>query len=193
MFLWASSDGATWEQRASLPGVGFLVSLPDPAPLGSLIAIPEFEDEGPGVYGSTDGGFTFSLQGRVPEDKDIPTGTRRASDAVVGPDGLLYVAATRSEPEDEWVYRTTEPVVVAGEPDAPPEPITEQLVVYPNPATDKISVEGVALGEEVVMYDVLGRAVLRTRTPADIDVSGLPPGVYVLRVGGESRLVSVQR
>ena len=196
MFLWASTDGVTWEQRAPLPGVGFLVALPEPAPIGSLIAIPEFEDEGPGVYGSTDGGFTFWLQGRVPEDEDIPTGTRRASDALIGPDGLLYVAATRSGSEDEWVYRTTDPVVVASEPEAPPVHMEENLVVYPNPASDRIAIETAGLGEQVVLYDLLGRVVSRARLSsgkASLDVAALPLGVYVVRVGGKSRLITIRR
>lgn len=195
MFLWASSDGVTWEQRSPLPGVGFLVVLPDPAPLGSLIAIPEFEDEGPGVYGSTDGGFTFWLQGRVPEDPDAPSGTRRASDALLGPDGLLYVAATRSGPVDEWVYRTTAFVVVANEISEPPEPPTqERLAVYPNPTLDRIVVEAVGLSDAVVIYDLLGREVRGGRLVdgrGSMELSGLPAGVYIVRVGVHVQCITV--
>ena len=189
MFLWSSSDGVTWDQRAPLPGVGFLVALPEPAPIGSLIAIPGFEDEGPGVYGSTDGGFTFWLQGRVPLDPS----NSFAQDALVGPNGLLHVAVGRAGPEDEWVYRTTEPVVVANEPDVPEPPSETEMEVFPNPAASRISVRAFVPGTEITLYDILGRAVLRSSTPMSVDVSALPPGVYVVRAGGQSRLVTIRR
>ena len=57
-----------------------------------------------------------------------------------------------------WAYRTTEPVVVANEPEAPPPPTAERLLVYPNPAVGSVTVE--ASGEDAVLYDLLGRAVL---------------------------------
>ena len=67
---------------------------------------------------------------------------------------------------------------------------------YPNPATGPVRL--VAVGEapadaEVVIYDLLGRAVLRERaapTPLaggwelSVEVGGLPPGVYVYRMSG---------
>ena len=87
-FVWASEDGATWEQRAPLTGIGYLAVLPNPSPLGSLIAVSLFETEGAGVYGSTNGGQSFSLLGRTPVD---PT-QDFVEDALIGPDGLLYIA-----------------------------------------------------------------------------------------------------
>lgn len=188
-FVWASADGATWEQRAALPGKGFLVVLPNPAPVGSLIAVPVFESEGAGVYGSTDGGQSWSLLGRTPVD---PT-QDFVEDALLDPDGLLYIAISRAGPEDAWVYRTTEAVVVANEASVT-EPTSESFVtVYPNPAANRISVQGIDPGTEITLYDMLGRAVLRSITPLSVDVSALPPGVYVVRAGGESLLIAIRR
>ncbi len=134
-----------------------------------------------------DGGQSWLAAGELPAEPDddlIST-----NDMLIGPDGHLYIAAGRSGPDAEWVYRSTEPVVVANEPDAPPT--SERLVVYPNPARDFITVETDA--DEVEIIDVLGRVVLRTKTGAPIDVSGLPVGVYVVRAGTESRVVTVRR
>ena len=114
-------------------------------------------------------------------------------DALVGPDGLLYIAVSRAGPEDAWVYRTTEPVVVANEPEVP-APTTQRLIVYPNPATDRLTVEAEMLGGAVLLYDLLGRLVLRARLIAGkavLDASQLQAGVYVVRVGARARRVAI--
>ncbi|MCH8030426.1 MAG: T9SS type A sorting domain-containing protein, partial [Bacteroidetes bacterium] len=139
-------------------------------------------------------GGTWEAAGNLPAEP-MEDGIS-SSDMLVGPEGYLYVSVSRTGPEDEWVYRTTEPVVVANEPEAPSAPTAERFVVYPNPATDRITVEANGLGEEVVLYDLLGRAVRRARLVAGkavLDTARLPAGVYVVRAGGESRLVTVRR
>ncbi|MBL7984696.1 MAG: T9SS type A sorting domain-containing protein, partial [Flavobacteriales bacterium] len=59
------------------------------------------------------------------------------------------------------------------------------LLVYPNPARDRLVVQGEAALGEVVLHDAVGRVVLSQRAASDrahVDVSALPPGVYVLSV-----------
>ena len=65
--------------------------------------------------------------------------------------------------------------------------------MYPNPATDLVTVSGVAAGTEIAVYDLLGRPVLRA-TAADgatsLPVAGLAKGNYLVRAGGATlRLV----
>ena len=58
-----------------------------------------------------------------------------------------------------------------------------EVAVYPNPATDHIIVEGLNGGELSIM-NISGSVVIRQNIVADksiIDVSKLPPGVYVLK------------
>jgi hypothetical protein len=53
--------------------------------------------------------------------------------------------------------------------------------VYPNPTTYRAYVHG-ALVTTVVVTDLLGRALLRSQSPADgVDVSNLPEGIYLIR------------
>ncbi len=72
------------------------------------------------------------------------------------------------------------------------------LRVWPNPASRVLHVEAPG-AEEAVVFDVLGRKVLRARLGGtadgltEADVSGLPPGVYVVRAGGEAAVVTVRR
>ncbi len=67
---------------------------------------------------------------------------------------------------------------------------TAALVLYPNPATDQLTISGTAGGTATVL-DALGRPVLTAKLPAagtaTVRVSALPAGVYVVRVGTASR------
>jgi hypothetical protein len=63
------------------------------------------------------------------------------------------------------------------------------LQIYPNPATDIVTIDGIQAGETVTITDLQGRIVGALRaTPLHnggqtINVSGLPSGVYLVRVG----------
>ena len=62
----------------------------------------------------------------------------------------------------------------------------QELVIYPNPVSDILRVEG-SVDDYYKVYDVLGRLVLQGTLEDEIDVSKLPSGTYILRVGNESR------
>ena len=78
-------------------------------------------------------------------------------------------------------------------PDTPTSVGSQQLVVgslmvYPNPVTNEVTVEG-AKGCEVAFYDVTGRAVLMSSIATDkqaLDISALVNGVYLIQVTDES-------
>jgi len=53
--------------------------------------------------------------------------------------------------------------------------------VYPNPATDVIHVESAEALKEVVLYDVLGKQVLKT-SEKTIDISRLASGNYIAKI-----------
>lgn len=64
-----------------------------------------------------------------------------------------------------------------------------QLILYPNPAADQVHVALTGLaapGAQLTAYSVLGQAVLATQlsdaSQADVALTGLPAGTYVLRV-----------
>lgn len=63
----------------------------------------------------------------------------------------------------------------------------EQLRVYPNPVGNLLQVQGADAGA-VEVYSSNGRLVRRYATVADgnLDLTGLTPGIYLLRVGGET-------
>jgi hypothetical protein len=72
---------------------------------------------------------------------------------------------------------------------SPPEEGVGELMVYPNPSNYKIRVESIKYKDATKqLYNSIGQMVLRTKEN-EIDVSGLPKGVYYLRV--ENQVVKV--
>jgi hypothetical protein len=57
----------------------------------------------------------------------------------------------------------------------------ESIGVYPNPAKDRVVIEGVEAAE-VQVYNALGQLVKTVRRTNEIDLSGLVDGVYLLRI-----------
>lgn len=58
------------------------------------------------------------------------------------------------------------------------------MSVYPNPATNSISVDG--LTEQALVYDAVGRLVLTVSENGLVDVSHLTPGVYFVKTSNET-------
>ncbi len=56
-----------------------------------------------------------------------------------------------------------------------------ELFIYPNPAKEKVTIEGIE-ATEVEMYNALGQRVKMVRSSNEINVIGLPEGVYMMRI-----------
>lgn len=84
-------------------------------------------------------------------------------------------------------------VIVSTQQDAIPE--TSGLETYPNPTAGVLNVVSHE-GKDVVVYDILGRLVLRASLEpsgkATVDMSPFVRGVYVVTVGSRSRTVVVR-
>ncbi|MEX2595865.1 MAG: T9SS type A sorting domain-containing protein [Salibacteraceae bacterium] len=61
-----------------------------------------------------------------------------------------------------------------------------QIAVFPNPARDVVEISGIPGGHKVVITSISGRMVLTQKYSKSngIDVSGLSPGVYILKITG---------
>ncbi|MBR4391619.1 MAG: T9SS type A sorting domain-containing protein [Bacteroidales bacterium] len=60
--------------------------------------------------------------------------------------------------------------------------IVDDVIVYPNPASTTLHIEGVSHGRNIVMYDMTGRQVLQTVFTSELSVQGLSNGMYLLTV-----------
>lgn len=56
-----------------------------------------------------------------------------------------------------------------------------ELFIYPNPAKEKVTIEGIE-ATEVEVYNALGRLVKTMQGSNEISVAELPQGVYLLRI-----------
>ena len=90
--------------------------------------------------------------------------------AVDGVDTVFYIAA-----ENGFVYKSAMIPVNGVEEKA------LQIYVYPNPARDRVVIEGIEAAE-VNVYNALGQVVKTVRGTNEIDLSGLVDGVYMLRI-----------
>ncbi len=72
--------------------------------------------------------------------------------------------------------------------DAVGESASTALAVYPNPATECISIEGLEAANEVRIYNVMGELVkvVEAKPNKEIGISELAAGVYTLRCGNTS-------
>ena len=75
--------------------------------------------------------------------------------------------------------------------------VTQQVKLYPNPATDHIIVEGVAPASEVTLHSMTGEQLYAGRTDSrgvlQIDLTPYADGVYLVCVAGETYRVVVRR
>lgn len=63
--------------------------------------------------------------------------------------------------------------------DAIEENKDSEISIYPNPVRDRVVIEGIEVAE-VEVYNALGQRVRTVRSTNEINVSGLPKGVYLL-------------
>lgn len=192
--LYVSDDnGLTW---TDVPGMveAYLIIYAQEMPLSLLVVerAEAVDGEQLAVWHSADDGESWTLVGELPAE--VNGDGIFSKDILIGPDERLYVSVSRAGSAREWVYRTTEPVVVANQPELPP-PTEGGMSVYPNPATDQIMIEAVGFSEDVVLYDLLGREVRRARLVSGkaIDVSMLSAGAYVLHAENQRRVITIRR
>ena len=67
-----------------------------------------------------------------------------------------------------------------------------ELFIYPNPAKEKVTIEGIE-ATEVEVYNALGRLVKTMQGSNEISVAELPQGVYLLQIAdAEGKVLTVK-
>ena len=61
--------------------------------------------------------------------------------------------------------------------------------VFPNPALDKLFIQGLSKPTKISVYNVLGRLVLSKITSSEVDVDNLQSGIYIIKIVEEQREV----
>lgn len=63
-------------------------------------------------------------------------------------------------------------------------PEAPRLKIYPNPASHRLHIDGLSAGDRVEIYDIQGHCVASMKGCAELNVSHLQPGIYLLRTLG---------
>jgi hypothetical protein len=129
-----------------------------------------------GIYISRNGGKTWWQ-----ETSSMSSGLFNSVKSFLVKDDGLYVAFLK-----DGVWRTKLSNITSVKSDSW-EPV---LNIYPNPATDYITVgvQNLEPLQRIEIFNIFGECVLVAQTPSSeqrIDVSSLPAGVYFVKIGAE--------
>jgi len=99
--------------------------------------------------------------------------------------GVLFKngEAIEIDPECTSVYA----LAVSSETNALHETEKSPMVVFPNPGKDKVTIEGIEPAE-IQLYNLQGQLVRTFPDTNEIDVSGLPEGIYLLQITDKAGL-----
>ncbi len=79
---------------------------------------------------------------------------------------------------------------------APIVPVKSEVSVFPNPATDQVSIEANIDFHQVELFSITGKRIASFEQPSgnrmSIDVSGIPTGMYLLRVMGHEEATTLR-
>ncbi len=94
---------------------------------------------------------------------------------------LSAINSCGTEEYCEWVYVGSVGVTEEKEK-------VNDLQIYPNPASDRLTIVGKHIVDRIAIYDLFGRMVMEIdemgENPVTVDVSRLPPGMYLIRLFG---------
>ena len=70
-----------------------------------------------------------------------------------------------------------------------------QANIFPNPTTGNIVVESNAIGADITVYDMFGKLMMTSKVTdirTELDLSGIAPGVYMVRIANNSGITTVK-
>jgi hypothetical protein len=89
-----------------------------------------------------------------------------ASKALAGPGTAMKTTETLFTPEEE-----------------PADNPANEIMIYPNPATDRLFVKNAGTDARIIIYDLQGKAVLSLElTDGSIDITQLPRGIFMVKI-----------
>jgi hypothetical protein len=65
--------------------------------------------------------------------------------------------------------------------------------IYPNPAANILNITTSSLNFQVSVFDLTGQSVLRESNSSTIDISGLPTGLYMLKLQDQNSRATITR
>jgi hypothetical protein len=120
-----------------------------------------------------------------------------ATIAAIPADGFVFVKWSDGTTDNPKEVIVDEDIVLVAffEFNSVDENGTGTVSLYPNPANEKLYIEGLEEGGEISIYNALGMKV-QTATlqgDAEINISDLPSGLYLVRMGDQRTLKFIKR
>lgn len=154
---------------------------------------PVFIKKGFRVYTETYGHGTISIEGYTAEQlRNVPQGTTLK--VVVKPENANYVLegvyVNGKKLDDSMSFTVEGRTVVVAKfkfPESMDNVASDSVIVYPNPATDHIFVEGLEHDTEIKLFNMQGQLVKVQKTtdstPTLVELDNLPAATYILKAG----------
>jgi hypothetical protein len=115
-----------------------------------------------------------------------------ATIAAIPADGFIFVRWSDGTTDNPKEILVDEDIVLAAffEFTSVDENGLESVSLYPNPANDKLFLEGLEEDCEISIYNAMGMKVktMTLQGDAEINISGLPAGLYLLRIDNQRTL-----
>lgn len=130
-----------------------------------------------GLYTTKDGGTTWVKEMSIP-NVQIPMIKLRDSD------GALFIY---THGRGVWLGNTRKANAVSVK-----ESSTSAITIYPNPASDKISVKTQFPVNEIIWYDLNGKEILRSKE-LEMDVTNLKRGMYLVKLSSPDQPSTISK
>lgn len=103
--------------------------------------------------------------------------------------------------DKQWAFmaktKDGKEVKYAGRPRSTQQIANSEIVIYPNPATDFVSIQGVSPNTEVRILDLSGKLLIeslaRSEEVLNLDVRAIPEGNYLVVINGSSQKLAIIR
>ncbi len=129
------------------------------------------------VQRSTDK-LKWSTRGEVKSQGNSSTNTNyQFNDDVSGLNNTVYYRLVQVDSDGTNTTSKTVSVVLT-------KAVQASLQVYPNPATEKLTVTG--LNGKAIVYDITGKQQLEITADGEVNIAHLPAGIYFLRSANET-------
>ena len=124
-------------------------------------------------------------------DQDNYGGAGMPHIAVIGPDRYIYFNKWNGYAEDPDGIKGAIDFAIAVSLGVDDKALSQDIIVTPNPAHDKLNISTVKPVKEIWLYTVTGQLAMHQSlavlsTDIKLDISGLAPGSYIIRLADAS-------